>query len=126
MVRRQPTGVNEMLYYAYQTSMPQIVVVVLALTTFSSRGERIYEVCLAFALGALLTIGIWALAPSFGAFSVYRLPVDVTARLPLVLDESSRARELVRLLEQGPGRITPAEVKGFGRIGLRCFMLASL
>ncbi len=103
-------GVNKVLYYTYQSSMPQTLVVMLGLA-FTSRGEQIYEVCLAFALAALLTIGIWAIAPSFGAFSVYALPADVTAKLPLVLDEHY-ARELVRLLEHGPGHITPADAKG--------------
>ncbi len=102
--------INHLLWLAYNVTMLQMVGVLIGLA-FTSQGEVIYQACLAFAIGASLTIGVWAIAPSFGAFSVYTLPPDVAARLSLALDESY-ARELVRLLEQGPGYISPSQSKG--------------
>jgi membrane-associated phospholipid phosphatase len=60
------------------------------------------------ALSAPICIAIWVLAPSFGAFSVYALP---DAHLTLALD-STYARELERLLRDGPGLISPRDAKG--------------
>lgn len=102
--------VNAVLVVAYQLTLPQIALVVVALG-LTSRGANIYKLCIAIAISALLTIAIWTITPSFGAFSVYVLPIDVSARLTLVLD-GLYADELVRLLAEGPGEISPTAVKG--------------
>ena len=96
---------NGAAYFAYGSMLPQVAVLTVALAT--TQPHRVYHFVAALALGAMTCIGLWCLAPSFGAFSVYG---DVP-HMTLALD-SSYARELVRLLKDGPGQISPADTKG--------------
>ncbi|HEX4636470.1 MAG TPA: phosphatase PAP2 family protein [Rhizomicrobium sp.] len=97
---------NALAFIAYSSMLPQVAVSIIVLAGIES--DRVYRACMALALSALLCIAIWAFAPSFGAFSVYPLP---DARLGLALD-SAYAQELVRLLRDGPGLISPRDAKG--------------
>ena len=59
---------------------------------------------------ALVCIAVWAIAPSFGAFSVYDLPEN-WGHSPLVLDKNY-ARDLVALLAQvAEGTVAPRSLK---------------
>ena len=101
---------NDLLSYAYVSVMPQTLVLFLAL---GWRGDLagLYGLTLAAAFGALLTLGIWTAAPSFGAFSVFTLPDAVASRLGLVLG-FDYAHDLVMMLKNGPGVISPREIRG--------------
>jgi membrane-associated phospholipid phosphatase len=66
---------------------------------------------LAVACGAAISIAVLTIAPSFGAFSVYVLPADVSKHLVLALD-GRYAQDLVNLLAHGPGHISPHDAKG--------------
>ena len=101
---------NFVLLFVYRSVMPQIALLMMCLG-WRARGDEIASFCLALAVGATLTVAIWTLFPSFGAFSVYDLPPNVENRLTLALD-SHYAHALVALLTDGPGRITPNELKG--------------
>jgi hypothetical protein len=75
--------IGPVLLLAYGSSMPQvaIIVTVLALT---GRFARLDEFVLAFMLSALITIGVWTLFPTFGAYVYYfglglAPPADVLA-----------------------------------------------
>lgn len=94
----------------YQTVLPQIVILVTFLA-WHGKIEQIYRFCLAIVIGALLTVSFWTLLPSFGAFSVYHLPAAVVRKLTLVLD-GGYAQSLMALLQNGPGHIVPANIKG--------------
>src|SRR5439155_8842365 len=85
------------------------------------RSEKIHEFCLALAIGAGITVAFWTMFPSFGAFSVYDLPQNIATRLHLALD-SRYAHDLLHLLAGGPGRISPAGLKGL--IGFPSFHAA--
>ncbi len=98
------------LFILYQSVLPQIILLV-ALLAWAGRIERIYGFCLSIAIGALMTVAFWTLFPSFGAFSVYTLPVAVSRKLTVVLDRGY-AQSLVALLQHGPGHIVPASIKG--------------
>jgi len=104
------TTITKYLGFAYLSVMPQIVVMIFVLG-WTGRGADLYGLCLALAAGALLCIAVWTLAPSFGAFSVYTLPVDVSRHLGLALD-GAYGRELARMLHDGPGFISPRELRG--------------
>lgn len=91
---------------AYSSMLPQVALLTIALATVDA--PRVYRFCLALAISALACIAVWSLAPSFGAFSVYPLSGDHAA---LALDPAY-ARELVRLLHDGPGLISPRDTKG--------------
>lgn len=102
--------INALLQLCYMSVMPQIAVLIVVLGV-SRRAGRIYEMSLTIALGAVLTVTLWTIAPSFGAFSVYDLPPRVSAHLSVALDHAY-ARSLVDLLAHGPGRISPTDAKG--------------
>jgi hypothetical protein len=101
---------NWVFFNAYGTTLPQIAVLLIALA-WSGRHEEVYRFCLAVAAGALIAITIWAIAPSLGAKSIYTLPPWVERHL--VLDVTvDYGRGLVRLLHNGPGFITPTDIRG--------------
>lgn len=97
---------NMLALIAYSSMLPQVALLTIVLATVEA--SRVYRFCLALALSALSCIAIWSLAPSFGAFSVYPLVANHAA---LALDPAY-AHELVRLLHDGPGLISPRDTKG--------------
>jgi hypothetical protein len=101
---------NSVLLLAYRSVLPQVAILVICLG-WRTRRDEIESFCLALAMGAFLTVGFWTMFPSFGAFSVHGLPADIENRLTLALD-SHYAHQLVTLLADGPGQITPSELKG--------------
>jgi hypothetical protein len=101
---------NIVLQLVYVSVLPQIAVLVLAHGFFGTP-ERIYKLCLSVAAGAAVAMTVWTVAPSFGAFSVYDLAPGVASHLALSLD-GHYAHELVGLLADGPGRISPSAAKG--------------
>lgn len=108
-VARYPLS-NMVLQLVYISVLPQIALLTVALG-FKGKSEQIYALCLSVAAGAAIAIAMWTVAPSFGAFSVYALPANVSSHLALALD-GHYARELVYLLQHGPGRISPSEAQG--------------
>lgn len=112
--------INRLLRLCYESVLPQVALLVVCLG-WRGQAKQIHEFCVALALGAALTTAVWTMYPSFGAFSVYDLPTAVSARLNLSLDQHY-AHDLVRLLANGPGRISPTEVKGL--IGFPSFHAA--
>jgi hypothetical protein len=99
---------NRVLNLAYISTLPQIAILVNCLG-LCGRPNEIYKLCLSIALGAAMTIAIWTLTPSFGAFSLY--PISGTPQFVLAVD-SAYARDLLNLLAHGPSRVSPFEVKG--------------
>lgn len=112
--------VNALLQLAYISVLPQVALLV-ALLGWRGKYENIYALCLALTAGAAISISIWTLAPSFGAFSVYQLPTDVSRHMPLALD-AQYAKDLISLLANGPGHISPTSAKGL--IGFPSFHAA--
>jgi hypothetical protein len=99
---------NAMLFYVYNSVLPQIALMVVLLGWLGN-ADKIYRFCIAVAVSALTCIAIWSVAPSFGAISVY--PAQAFSHMTLALD-SHYAAELIRMLDQGPGLITPTDTKG--------------
>ncbi|MBV9992054.1 MAG: phosphatase PAP2 family protein [Alphaproteobacteria bacterium] len=101
---------NAVLALAYTSVMPQTFVLMMVLG-LTRRGPELYRLSLALAIGALLTLCLWTIAPSFGAFSVVTLPDAVSRKLGLVLG-FDYGRSLVAMLKDGPGFISPTELRG--------------
>jgi len=99
-------NLNAIAFLAYSSMLPQVALAIIVMAGIDP--ERVYRACMALAVAALLCIAIWAFAPSFGAFSVYAPPA---AQLDVALD-SAYAQELMRLLRDGPGLISPRDAKG--------------
>lgn len=108
-VARHPL-LGEVLFVVYNLALPEIALLLITLAIWG-RIESVYRFCAALALGALITIGIWALAPAFGAMALYVLPPDAAAHLPLAMTgETGRAQ--IALLHSGPGFIVPDVLHG--------------
>jgi membrane-associated phospholipid phosphatase len=112
--------VNGVLRVAYESVLPEVALLVIGLS-WRGQTKAIHEFCVALAIGAALTVAFWTVFPSFGAFSVYDLPQAVSAHINLSLNQHY-AHALVRLLANGPGRISPTELKGL--IGFPSFHAA--
>ena len=93
--------------------MPQMVLLLLWL---GARGnlEDLYGLALSLAYGAIITLAIWTSFPSFGAFPIFSLPDDVAARLNLVAG-FDYVHDLLQMLENGSGFISPGELRGLIR-----------
>ena len=100
---------NAALLAAYSSMLPQVALLMILMARRDSF-QQVYRFCLAVAAGALICMGVWTIAPSFGAFSVYALP-RAAAHLPLALDQDY-ANALVALLRDGPGYVSPHDAKG--------------
>jgi hypothetical protein len=96
---------NLVAMVAYSSMLPQVALLTIGLA--AKTPGQVYRFLLAVALSALACIAIWSFAPSFGAFSVYPPP----PQMALALDRAY-AQELVRLLHDGPGVISPNDTKG--------------
>jgi hypothetical protein len=99
-----------LLGFAYLSVIPQTAAMLLILGGLR-RSADIYGLCLAIALGGLIAVSVWAIHPSFGAFSVFNLPHWAARNLGIALD-GDYGRNLVLLLKNGPGRISPSELRG--------------
>jgi hypothetical protein len=97
---------NAVMQLVYLSVLPQIALVLIAIGLIG-KPERIYALCLSVALGAAISIAVWTVAPSFGAFSVY----PATDHIAVALD-GRYAKDLVALLAHGPGHISPGGAKG--------------
>jgi PAP2 superfamily len=90
--------------------LPEIALLVVTLA-WTGQSEKVYRFRLAVASGALIAIAIWALVPSLGAKSPYTLPAAVENYLTFSVT-TQYGRELVALLHNGPGLITPNDLRG--------------
>lgn len=103
-------GITGLLSAAYLSVLPQTLLLLFVLG-LRGRLEALYGLALALCFGAIITLTVWTAFPAFGAFSVFDLPAAVEARLGLSVD-ANYARILDQMLEQGPGLITPVEIRG--------------
>ena len=101
---------NRALMVAYSCSAAQVTAAIF-IVEFMRTAEKIDLVCLCIAISGTLTVAIWTLAPSFGAITVYFLPPEIAARLPLDLN-LDYAHRMVAMLGRGPGNIETFDVNG--------------
>jgi len=101
---------NLFFFNIYNAVLPEIALVLVALA-WSGRAEKVYRYCLAIGMGAVIAIGFWTLLPSLGAKSLYTLPPRVAAHMVLTVD-TGYGKALVALLRDGPGFITPSDLRG--------------
>jgi len=101
---------NEIFFVVYNMVLPEIALLMVALA-WTGQVEKVYRYCLALGVGAVIAIAIWALMPSLGAKSLYFLPPEVARKLTLSVT-GDYGKALVALLRDGPGYITPADLRG--------------
>lgn len=107
-VMRHPL-LNGVFFTAYNMVLPEIALLLVALSVWG-RVHSVYRFSAALALGALVTIAIWTVAPAFGAMALYVLPPDA-AHLPLSMS-GAVGRAQIALLRTGPGLIVPDALHG--------------
>jgi len=101
---------GRLLFWAYNTVLPQIALMMVMLG-WSGNTEKTYRFCIAVAAGALICIAAWALAPSFGAMSIHALPPDIARAMEVSVD-GEYGKALAAMLRNGPGFISPADIRG--------------
>lgn len=106
-VARHPL-LNQLFFTCYNLVLPEIALLLVALAIWG-RVESVYRFSARLALGALITIAIWTIAPAFGAMALYVLPADLHAVLSMT-GETGRAQ--IALLQDGPGLIVPDALHG--------------
>jgi len=101
---------SESLGWAYNSTLPQIVVVILILG-FTDRHESLYVMILCLIISALLTIGFWGAFPSFGTTAVYTIPEDIVQMIKPVVgnDYGEKLRALANNVQP---EISPKNVLG--------------
>lgn len=103
-------AINLGLMLVYGCVLPQIALLI-SMLGWRSQITKIYSLCFAIFFATAMTLGFWTIFPSFGAMAYYRLDPAIAAHTPLALN-ASYAHELVQLLANGPGFISPTELKG--------------
>ena len=102
--------VVEATRHAYLSSLVQFAIIV-PLLGLRGRTRDLHLFMLATTLACLMTVGIWALAPSFGTSTVYQLPPEIMAAVRPVVGNGYGA-ELLRLAAEGPALISPRDTLG--------------
>lgn len=100
--------VVRVLGFVYQTSLMQMIAVILILG-FSGKFPQLHRFLLTGIVGSLLAIVCWFFFPAFGTSAVY--DVSAIAGLPLVVT-SGYGEELRQLAQLGVTVLTPEKVLG--------------
>ncbi len=101
---------SQYLGWAYNSTLLQVVVVVLLLG-FTDRRESLYVMILCLMTSALITIGFWAAFPSFGTTAIYTFPEEITRLInPVVGNEYGE--QLRALANNVRPEISPKNVQG--------------
>jgi membrane-associated phospholipid phosphatase len=98
------------LAYVYQSALPQILLIICLLAAYG-RSLQLYRFLLVGMLTLLVAVAIWWRWPSVGYVGVLPQPSEVLAANGFVFGRDYGGY-LTRLLQEGPGRITPDVITG--------------
>lgn len=101
---------NAIVRFAYMSTIPQFaaIVVILGLT---GRIKELHILITAVTITATFTICFWGVFPSLGAKSLYDLPLAMELLASPVVS-TVYGDHMLLMAEQGPGIISPKEIKG--------------
>ena len=102
--------INNILRFAYVSTMPQLALLVVILG-LSGRIKELHVLIYSITITATFTICWWGLFPSFGASSIYQMSAAVENLASPELG-TVYGHYLVSLGANGPAYITPSEIKG--------------
>ncbi|MEM8750100.1 MAG: phosphatase PAP2 family protein [Pseudomonadota bacterium] len=102
--------INEITRYAYNSTMPQITVLVVLLGLMG-RKIWLHRLLLLIVTTTIVLIAFWALFPSHGPSAFYTLSPEVAAAANPVVGSDYGVR-LLEMMKTGPERVTPAHVEG--------------
>jgi PAP2 superfamily len=98
------------LGYVYESSLPQIVALILLLA-WLNRPIVLYRFLLMGILSMVIVVAIWSVYPSIGPSAYGMVPADVQARIGLVVD-AAFADRLMQLATEGIALIEPNAIMG--------------
>ncbi|MEM7067729.1 MAG: phosphatase PAP2 family protein [Pseudomonadota bacterium] len=101
---------TEVLKVAYMTTIPQFAMLVVILG-LSGRMRDLHVMITSVTITATLTICFWGLFPTLGAKSMYILPPEIWAAINPIVNEEY-AKDLLHIGANGPGLISPKEIRG--------------
>lgn len=99
-----------LLRTVYLSSLPQLIAVILLLG-FGGRREPLHRFLLTGVFGALVAIGVWSVAPSFGPAAYHPVAAETVEALGMVVGPAYGAA-LVRLAVDGPTLLSPTDALG--------------
>lgn len=102
--------INEITRFAYLSTIPQFAAIVVILG-LSGRARELHVLIASIAITATFTICFWGLFPSMGTTVLFEIPKAIEM---LVKPEADTAYGLhmLYMAENGPGLISPKEMKG--------------
>lgn len=98
------------LKIAYMTTIPQFAALVVILG-LSGRMRDLHIMITSVTITATLTICFWGLFPSLGAKSMYILTPEIWNAINPIVNEEY-AKDLLHIGANGPGMISPKEIRG--------------
>ncbi|UHS56607.1 phosphatase PAP2 family protein [Agrobacterium vaccinii] len=102
--------VTKVLFFVYFSSLPQLAFVVLLLS-FSGKEQYLWHFLLTGVLGVIGCIAVWAMFPTFGPSTLYKLSPEILSAIDLGVTPEYGA-ELLLLGRDGPGYLSPSHVLG--------------
>lgn len=103
-------ALGALLRVVYLSSLPQLIAVILLLG-FGGRRDPLHRFLVTGVFGALIAIGIWSVAPSFGPAVYHPVAAETVEALGMVVGPAYGA-ELARLAVQGPTLLSPTDALG--------------
>ena len=102
--------ITEFLRVIYMSTIPQIALLIIILG-LSGKSFQLHVMMVSITITSVIAVVFWGYFPSHGASSIHVLAQDLEA---LVMPPVGTAygRELIRLAADGPGFISPSNVKG--------------
>ncbi len=101
---------NEIVRFAYLSTLPQFAALVVILG-LSGRIKELHVLIASVTITATFAITFWGLFPSLGAKSLYDLPQAMEMLASPIID-TTYGDEMLRMAVEGPGYITPKDIKG--------------
>jgi len=104
--------ISDILKAAYVTTLPQVSLIIILLALLNRRHE-LDHFMISVTFSATVTVCFWVLFPTLGpsGMLVDEVPQSVWRNLQPIVNEYY-ARELVEIAKNGPGFVTPSEVRG--------------
>ena len=102
--------INEIIRFAYLSTLPQFAALVVILG-LSGRIKELHVLIASVTITATFAITFWGLFPSLGAKSLYDLPQAMEMLASPIID-TTYGDAMLRMAVEGPGYITPKDIKG--------------
>lgn len=101
---------NTIIKFAYLSTMPQLAILVIVLG-LTGRVRMLHVLLVGVTITATAAIVFWGFFPTHGAKSLFTLPQEIELAADPVVT-TAYGQELLRLAKEGPGFLTPDDIKG--------------